>query len=147
MKSIKILLYTVAMCLLVQTVVTAQTSNVSETFKTHFNKTVTQVADADNADNKRAILNNSFDKMKTAINRIETSGQLSPAELAGLNAFKSDIDLKSAELNGLNGFSIVTDEDLDDFSKYAQQAIEQADRNVTIGLGTVLLIIIILLLL
>jgi hypothetical protein len=41
----------------------------------------------------------------------------------------------------------LADEDLDDFTDYSQQDMEQASRNITISLTTALLIIIILLLL
>lgn len=144
-------LYTiVASTLLVfamQSVSFAQSANVTETFKKHFNETVDKVQDTDNADEKRAILNESFNKMLTVIDKIESRASLTEDESADLNSYKLDLTEKLNELNGLDGFDEIVDEDLDDFSDYAQDAMEQANRTVTIGVTTALLILIILLLL
>lgn len=147
MKLIKTLLFTAALCLVLTPVLFAQTTNVSETFKTHFNKTVVDVSETASPYEKRALLNKSFNKMLSAVERIESSGSLSAEELTTLDAFKFDIVEKSDELNGLNGFPGILDGQLDNFSKYTQQDMEQAvDRTITLTLGTVLLIILILLL-
>lgn len=129
------------------TAVTAQTNDLSEIFKKHMNETVQQVKSTDNADEKRAILNTSYNKMLRAVEKVESGSQRTEDELAQLDAFKQKIVEKSSQLNGIDGFNEISDEDLDDFSDYSQQDIEQADRTVTISLTTVLLVVIILLLL
>jgi len=131
----------------VQSIALAQTTSITETFKKHFNETVQQVHQSEDADEKRSILNGSFSKMIHAIDRIESRANLSEDEIAQLQTYKLGIEEKQNELNGLDGFDDVQDEDLDDFSNFSQDFMEQADRTVTIGVTTVLLILIILLLL
>ncbi|REL29185.1 hypothetical protein DYD21_15145 [Rhodohalobacter sp. SW132] len=125
----------------------AQSGSFSEIFKQHFNETVQKVEQAESADEKRTYLNDSFDDMLTAIERIERSANLSDDEQAQLISFKEDVEERKSELNGLDGFDEIVDEDLDDFSNFSQQMMEQANRTVTISLTSALLIVLILLLL
>jgi hypothetical protein len=138
---------TIFLLFAIQTMAVAQSTNVTETFKKHFNETVQQVHQTENADEKRAILNDSFAKMISAIDRIETKATLSENDRNLLNSYKSDILNKQNELAGLDGFNQVNDADLDEFSSYTQDFLEQANRTVTIGVTTAILIILILLLL
>lgn len=147
MRTIKLIATSVILLFAIQSMAVAQSTNITETFKKHFNETVQQVYQTDNADEKRVILNESFTKMITTLDRIESMGNLTENEIAQLNSFRSDISDKQNELNGLDGFDEVMDEDLEDFSEFAQDFMEQANRTVTIGATTLLLIIIILLLL
>lgn len=121
--------------------------SLTEVLKTHMNETVQAVKQADAADEKRAILNDSFEKMLTAVEKIEDRARLSDTEKKQLSTLKDQITEKSNQLNGLDGFDEIADEDLDDFSDYSQQDMEQANRTITISLTTALLIIIIILLL
>lgn len=130
-----------------QSVAAAQTSDVTETFKKHFNETVQKVHETENVDEQRDILNTSYNKMISALERIESKVDLSEDELAQLNSYKSGIEEKQNELNGLNGLNEVQDEDLLDFSEYSQQYIEQANRTITLSVSTALLIIILIILL
>lgn len=147
MKTLKTCIYAFGLLLMMQISAYAQAGNISETFKKHFNQTILQMDEAESADEKRVILNHSFDKMIKAIDRIESVGSFSDDESSLLAAYKNNITLKSDQLNGLNGFNGISDNNLDDFADYSQQDIEQASRTVTIGLTTVLLVILILLLL
>lgn len=147
MKTLYTILSAVLLICAIQTVSFAQSIDVTETFKKHFNETVQSVQETDSADEKRAILNESFDKMLTVIDRIESRASLSDDEFAALETYKLDLTEKVNELNGLDGFDEIMDEDLDDFSNFSQDFMEQADRTVTIGITSVLLILIILLLL
>jgi len=130
----------------IQTASVAQTLNLTESFKKHFNETVQAVHETDDADEKRALLNESFNKMITVIDKIESQASLSENELAKIQSFKYDLTEKQNELNGLDGFDEIVDEDLNDFSDFSQDMIEQANRTITIGVTTALLILIILLL-
>ncbi len=85
-------------------------------------------------------------KMIKALDRIESLATLSEEESAELASYKLGLTDKLNELNGLDGFDEIVDEDLDDFSNYSQDFIEQANRTITIGVTTALLILIILLL-
>lgn len=144
MKSLRFLTTAILFILTFQTALFAQ-SNIEEIFKKHFNKTVQNVEQTNDADEKRAILNTSFDKMLKAADRIEAS--LSDDEREELKSFKNAVTEKQNELNGLDGFDEIQDEELDDFSNYVQQDFEQANRYITISVSTALLIILILLLL
>jgi len=147
MKTLYTILSSVLLLCAIQSASFAQSVDLTESFKKHFNETVQAVHETDNADEKRAILNESFDKMLTVIDRIESLGSLNGEEEAKLAAYKLDLTEKQNQLNGLDGFDEIVDEDLDEFSDYAQDMIEQANRTITIGVGTALLILIILLIL
>ena len=127
--------------------VDAHPENVTETFKKHFNITVQQVHRADSPEEKRMILNESFSKMIEAVELIESRADLSGDQRAMLSSFKNDLTDKQSELNGLDGFEQVEDVDLDEFSNFSQDYMEQANRTVTLSVTTALLIVIILLLL
>ena len=146
MKTLYTILASVVLVCAIQTTSFAQSTDITETFKKHFNETVQVVHETEDADEKRAILNQSFNKMITAIDRIESRASLSEDEIASLNTYKAGLNDKLSELNGLDGFDEIMDEDLNDFSNFSQDFIEQANRTITIGVGTALLILIILLL-
>lgn len=147
MKILRFIIAAIFILFTVQSLAVAQSTDVTETFKKHFNETVQQVQETENADKKRELLNESFTKMLSAIDRIESRADLSKDEKKQLNSYKNSISEKKDELNGANGFDEVVDKDLDDFSDYSQNYMEQADRTITIGLTTALLIVIIILLL
>ena len=147
MKTIRFITTSIFLIFAVQSLAVSQTVNVTETLKQHFNETVQQVQQTENADEKRLILDESFTKMIIAIDRIESQANLSEDQIAQLHSYKLGIVEKQNELNGLDGFEEVLDEDLDDFSSFSQDFVEQANRTITIGIGTALLILIILLLL
>lgn len=147
MKLLTTILASALLICAIQTASFAQTTNITETFKKHFNETVQEVHDTEDADEKRAILNASFNKLIVAIDRIESRASLTEDESAMLASYKLGLTEKVNELNGLGGFDEVMDEDLDDFSNFSQDFIEQANRTITIGVTTALLILIILLIL
>lgn len=147
MKTIYTILASILFVFTIQTASFAQSTNITETFKKHFNETNQQVQQTENADEKRLILNDSFTKMIIAIEHIESMANLSGDQILQLDTYKTGIVEKQNELNGQDGFDEIMDEDLDDFSNFSQDFVEQANRTVTIGATTLLLIFIILLLL
>lgn len=147
MRTLNTILSSFILFFAVHSVSVAQSVNLTETFKESFNETVLNVHDAENELEKRSILNESFDKMIVAIERIENLANLDKTEQAQLISFKNEITAKQNELNGLNGFRRIEGKNLDDFSEYSQQFFEQADRTVTIGITAALLIVLILILL
>lgn len=147
MRTIQTLLVSVLLIFAFQSSSYAQSTNVSEVLKKHFNETVQQVQKTENADDKRAVLHESFQKMIHALDQIESSASLTADERAGVESYKLGLNEKLSELNGEDGFDEIIDEDLDDFSQYSQDFIEQANRTITIGATTAVLILIILLLL
>lgn len=147
MKALKISLSLIIFLAISQSPAVSQSTNLTETFKKHMNETVQEVKNEENLEEKRVLLNESFSKMLNAIDKIESNATLSEEELAQLQAFKENIVEKSNQLNGRKDYDRIAGVDLDEFSDYVQQDMEQADRILTISLTTALLIIIILLLL
>ncbi|MCH8558551.1 MAG: hypothetical protein LAT84_12045 [Balneolia bacterium] len=126
---------------------TASAQSLNEVLKQHMNETVQQVKATDDADEKRSILNASYENMLETASLIEKRVTLNEDEAAQIALLKSEINDRANQLNGLDGYERISDEDLDEFSDYSQQAMEQANRTLTISLTTALLIVIILLLL
>lgn len=147
MRTLRLTITSILLLFAFQSIAVAQSTSMTETFKKHFNETVEQVHQTESADEKREILNDSFTKMIKTLDQIESKANLTDDEMAQLVSFKNDISEKKSELNGLDGFDEIQDEDLDDFSNFAQDFVEQANRTVTLGVTTVLLVLIILLLL
>lgn len=147
MRIISTFIYTILFVFAIQSVAVAQSVNLTETFKKSFNETVQEVQNTDDAVEKRTLLNEKLARMIDVIERIESKAQLSEDESNQLTSYKAGLVDKKNELNGLDGFEEVLDEDLDDFSDYSQQFFEQANRTITIGVGTAILIAILLLVL
>jgi len=112
----------------------------------YFSDTATKVKATTDPAQKRAILDKSLQTMSTALDRVENSGLISQDDRAGINRLKADLQEKQDELTGSNGYAGVADAQLNAFSDYVVQSMEQADQYVTISVVTLLLIIIILIL-
>jgi len=114
--------------------------------KKYFSDTASKVkAKADPAQ-KREVLDKSFRTMSKALDRVESSGLISKDDRAGIDRFKTTLQEKQDELLGRNGYERVSDAQLNAFSDYVVQDMEQAAETVTIGLVSALLIIIIIIL-
>ena len=147
MKTLYSIFASLLMICAIQTESFSQSVNITESFKKHFNETVQAVHETDNAEKKRVILNESLHKMISTLDRIESLVSLTGDESARLLSLKFDLTEKLNELNGLDGYDQIVDQDLNDFSNFTQDMMEQANRTVTIGASTALLILIILLIL
>jgi hypothetical protein len=112
----------------------------------YFNDTACKVKVTDDPAQKREILNKSFKTMSKALDRVQSSPLISKDDQAGIGSFKATLQEKQDELAGLNGYERVSDEQLNAFSDYVVQDMEQAAQTVTISLVAALLIIIILVL-
>lgn len=117
-----------------------------ERFKEYLNDMVTEVKNAEDPTEKRAILDESLRHMKTAAERVRKMPGIESEEEEALTAFASDISEKRDQLNGENGYEGVPDADLDRFADYVQQDLEQADRLV-ISISSAALVLLIFLLL
>jgi anion-transporting ArsA/GET3 family ATPase len=123
----------------------SQNLTFTEVLKKHMNETVQMVKTTYDPAEKRGLMNDSFEKMKMAVDK--AMEQADESQSANLMLLREQLTERSNQLNGLEGFEEIADEDLDDFSDYSQQMMEQANRTVTLSLTTALLIVIILLLL
>jgi len=95
---------------------------------------------------KREILNKSLQTMSKALDRVQGSPLISKDDRVGIALLKSTLQEKQDELTGLNGYERVSDVQLNAFSDYVVQDMEQATQTVTISLVALLLIIIIVIL-
>jgi hypothetical protein len=81
------------------------------------------------------------------LDKVQNLGLISKADRLGIDRFKVALQEKQDELTGSNGYERVSDSQLNSFSNYVVQSMEQASGTVTIGVVTLLLIIIIAVLL
>ena len=113
----------------------------------YFSDAATRVKATENPSEKRAILNESLQTMTRALEMVQGSRTISKDDAVGLELFKATLQEKQDELAGVNGFARVADNQLNTFSDYVVQDMEQADEVVTISLVALLLIIILVVLL
>jgi hypothetical protein len=113
----------------------------------YFSDTACKVKATADPVQKRDLLDNSLQTMAKALDRVERSGLISQDDRAGLIRFKMTLQAKQDELMGRNGYERVADTQLNAFSDYVVQDMEQAERYITISVVTALLILLILVLL
>ncbi len=133
----------VMMLVLVQVAIAKEKNDIQK----YFNDTACKVKATTDPAQKREILNKSLETMSIALNKVERSGLISTDDRAGIDNFKASLQEKQDELTGNNGYERVTNAQLNAFSDYVVQDMEQADRLISISLITLLLIIIIVILL
>jgi len=143
MKAKTILGTMVMMCVLVQVGFAAG----REDLKKYFSDTASKVKATSEPSQKREILNNSLQAMSNALDKVQSSPLVSKEDRVGMDRFKADIRQIQDELAGNNGYERVPDAQLNAFSDYVVQDMEQADKQITIGLVSALLIVIIIILL
>jgi hypothetical protein len=110
----------------------------------YFNNAADKVKVTNDPSEKRAILTESFQTMSKALDMVQGSTSVSNAEAAGIDHFKAALKEKQDELAGNNGFVRVPDNQLNAFSDYVVQDMEQADQFITISVVTLLLILILI---
>jgi hypothetical protein len=134
---------------LVMMFVLVQTGNAGakNDIQKYFNDTACKVKATTDPIQKREILDKSLQTMSKALDKVQSLPLISKEDRAGIDRFKAALQEKQDELTGINGYERVSDAQLNAFSDYVVQDMEQAAQTVTISLVSVLLIIIILILL
>jgi len=132
----------VMMCVLVFAGIAVAQGNVQE----YFNDAACKVKATTDPSQKRDILNDKFQDMSKALDVVRNSPFVSEADRASLDRVKASIQEKQDELAGANGYARVSDDQLNAFSDYVVQDMEQADKTITISVVTALLIVIIIIL-
>ena len=112
----------------------------------YLNDTALKVQATENPVEKREILKKSLSDMTRAIETAKNGPLTSEQDDVNLDRLKATLQEKSDELAGVNGFDRVPDDQLNAFSTYVVQDMEQADKNITVSLVVVLLVIIIIIL-
>lgn len=117
-------------------------------FKQYLNRMVAEVKKKDDPAEKRAVLDESLQKMRKAADRVKQMPGVDVEDKANLEVLEANLADKQAQLDGKDGYEQVDDAQLDRFADYVQQDLEQAQRLViSIGATTLALLIILLLLL
>ncbi|HUS84017.1 MAG TPA: hypothetical protein VMX56_02645 [Anaerolineales bacterium] len=117
-----------------------------ESVQKYFNDAACKVKATADPSQKREILNNELQNMSKALDKVRSSPLVSKADREGMDRFKTSLQQKQDELAGTNGYERVSDDQLNDFSDYVVQDMEQADKTITISVVTALLIVIIIIL-
>jgi len=112
----------------------------------YFSDAARKVKATENASEKRMILNESLQSMSKALDKVQSLPLITMNDRIGIDRFKATLREKQDELAGRNGFARVSDENLNAFSDYVVQDMEQAEM-ITISVVTLLLIIILIVLL
>ncbi len=112
----------------------------------YFSDTANKVKATENPVEKRQILKDSFQDMSKALDKMQNVGVLSDKDSKELLQLRITLQDKQDELAGVNGYERVPDSQLNNFSNYVVQSMEQADQTITISLIAALLILILLVL-
>jgi hypothetical protein len=112
----------------------------------YFNDAATKAKATADVSQKRQILNESFHTISTALDIVRSLPLVSNDDVAGIDRLKATLQEKQDELAGTNGYARVPDAQLNAFSDYVVQDLEQADQVITISLVTLLLIVILIVL-
>ncbi len=132
----------IMMCVLVYAGMALGQGNVQN----YFNDAACKVKGASDPSQKRQILDGKLRDMSEALSKVRSSPLVSKADRAGLDRLEVTLQEKQDELAGTNGYARVADDQLNAFSDYVVQDMEQADRTITISVVTALLIVIIIIL-
>lgn len=147
MKHLKSIVFVAVLAFFSQSTAFAQADKATTKFKKYINEVVQNVEKAEQPEQKRAILNDSFDDLISTFDKVASMNGVSEKDREAITRLRSTITDKKNELNGLDGYAGVKNNQLNNFANYVQQDMEQADETITISVTVLLLIIIILLLL
>jgi uncharacterized membrane protein len=117
-----------------------------EKIKNYFSNAANKVKATENVSEKREILNETFENMFKVLDETRNSGLISKEDQSGIDNFKAALQEKKDELEGRNGFERVSDSQLNNFSLYVVQDMEQAAGGITISLLALVIIAILLVL-
>jgi len=132
----------VMMCVLVYAGIAAGQDNLQK----YFSDTACKVKATADPSQKRAILTERLENMSKALDKVESLPLISKDDRAGIDCYRAILQERRSELAGTGGYARVSDQQLNAFSDYVVQDMEQAAQTVTISLVALLLIIIIIIL-
>ena len=85
--------------------------------------------------------------MSEALDKVQSSFLVSKEDKDGIENLKVTLKENQDELAGINGYERVPDSQLNSFSNYVVQNMEQADSTITISVVALVLIILLVVLL
>jgi hypothetical protein len=112
----------------------------------YFNNTANKVKGTTDPVQKREILSKSLQTMSEALDEVQNSSLISKEDRVGIDNLRATLRENQDELSGSNGYERVPDKQLNIFSDYVVQNMEQADKTITISVVTALLIVILIIL-
>ncbi len=112
----------------------------------YFNDTALKVKATEDPVQKREILDKSLRNMSMVLDKVHGLPLGSKDDHVGLVWLITSLQERRDELAGKNGLERVSDAQLNDFSDYVVQDMQQAPNTITISVVTALLILIILIL-
>jgi hypothetical protein len=122
-------------------------SNGREQLQKYFNDAALKVKATENPVEKRKILDDAFRTISTALDVVAVMPFIPNDDVAGMKLFKAALQEKQYELAGTHGYTRVADVQLNAFSSYVVQDMEQADQVITISLVTLVIIVLVILIL
>jgi hypothetical protein len=136
----------IMMCVMMCVLVYAGIAVGQDNLQKYFSDTACKVKATADPSQKRAILTERLENMSKALDKVESLPLISKDDRAGIDRYRAILQERQNELAGTNGYARVSDEQLNAFSDYVVQDMEQAAQTVTISLVALLLIIIIVIL-
>ena len=147
MRKYKIIIIVIAALVFAQPLIARVSSeNIEDQLKNYMNEITLKVKGTEDPVQKRALLNETLRDILKAVKIVKALPSTTEREKKFLGNFEESMQAKYDELNGLNDFERVADEDLDSFTDYVLQDLEQARNYVTMGLGIFILLIILIIL-
>lgn len=113
----------------------------------YFSNVAKKVKATNNPVEKRRILSESLQTMSTALDMARSMPFVSKSDRVGIDHLKATVHDKQDELEGNNGYERITDGQLNAFSDYVVQDMEQAVPMITISLLALVLIVVLVVLL
>jgi hypothetical protein len=107
----------------------------------YFSNIANKVKATEKACEKRKILDESFQDISKSLETVQNLSLISKEDQVGINQLKATLKEKQDELAGKNGYQRVSDNQLNNFSDYVVQDMEQAATMVTISLVALVIII------
>jgi len=147
MRKFKIIIIVIVALVFAQPLIARVSSdNIEDQLKNYMNEITLKVKGTEDPIQKRVLLDETLLDILKAVKTVKALPTTTEREQKLLGKFEESVQAKYDELNGLNDFERVADEDLDSFTDYVLQDLEQARNYVTMGLGVFILLIILIIL-
>ncbi len=147
MRKVKVVCFILTLLFLVQPIFAKDDSaELENRLKEYINEISVMIKSTEDPDQKRDILNATLEKIIQSMEIAESLTSISAEDRAALASLKQNFQDKYDELNGQQGFTRVADEDLNDFTDYVLQDLEQARSMLTMSVAAFVIIILLIIL-
>jgi hypothetical protein len=147
MWKIKVVCFVLSLFFLAQPILARDDSaELENKLKEYINEISVMIKSTEDPAQKRDILNATLEKIIQSMDIAQGLASVSAEDRAALASLKQGFQDKYDELNGLQGFSRVADEDLNDFTDYVLQDLEQARSMLTMSVAAFIIILLLIIL-